>query len=328
MSLEKRMKDLKKRKIILDVDPGIDDSLALLLALLSNQFEVLAITIGSGNVDIHQGAKNASKLLALIKQEHVPIYKGTELPLEIKYTDARDTHGEDGLGEAYFYDRDISQTQHAVDFIIDTLKKYPNEVTIFALGPLTNMANVIKKDSTVLSLAQEIRVMGGSYHVPGNCSPVAEYNFWCDPHAAKIFFKHITSNVYLYTLDVTYDVLFTPNMREMVRQLNTEVSQFVYNITRFYIDFHWNQERTLGCIINDPLVVADAMENIVTFRRAFVDVVEDGLARGESVVDLNEQGNVWVSKSVNKSRFFEVFLENVFKDKLEDVQLMIRKGMI
>ena len=319
---------MEKSKVILDVDPGIDDSLALLLALLSNKFDVLAITIGSGNVDVNQGAKNASKLLALINQHHIPVYKGVELPLKIEYTDARDTHGEDGLGEAYFYDQDISQKQHAVDFMDETLKKYPHEITIFALGPLTNMASLLQKDPTVLSLAKEIRVMGGSYHVPGNCSPVAEYNFWCDPHAAKIFFNHVTSNVYLYTLDVTYDILFSPNMREMVRQLGSEVSQFVYDITRFYVDFHWKQERTLGCVINDPLVIADKIENMVTFQRAFVDVVEDGIARGESVVNLNDDGNIWVSKSVDKKRFFEIFFEQVFNENIEDIQLMFRKGMI
>jgi len=123
-SLEKGFTILEKRKVILDVDPGIDDSLALLLAFLSNKFEVMGVTIGSGNVDIHQGAKNASKVLSLIHQENIPIYKGTELPLTIKYTDARDTHGEDGLGEAYFYQDDTSQSENAVDFIYETLRKY------------------------------------------------------------------------------------------------------------------------------------------------------------------------------------------------------------
>ena len=317
-----------KQKIILDVDPGIDDSLAILLTTQSKQFDILGVTICSGNVDSIQGAKNAKYVLDLAGHSDVPIYIGPVRPLKIEYTDARDTHGEDGMGEAVFATEDRSEELSAQDFIYKTLNEYPNEVTIFALGPLTNLAKAIDIDANILEKAKDIRIMGGSHGVEGNCSPVAEYNFWCDPHAARQFFNASIAPTYLYTLDVTYDILFTPNIREMVNQFGTPISKFVHDITRFYVDFHWKQERTLGCVINDPLVIADAIEPNTTFFKAFVDVVETGIARGESIVERNPEGNVFVSESVDKDRFFDLFLTTLFEEDKEDIQLMKRKGMI
>ena len=320
---------MSKEKIILDVDPGIDDSLALLMAIESQQFDILGLTIGSGNVDSHQGAKNAAYVLELVGRSDIPIYKGPERPLEIEYTDARDTHGEDGLGETVFATKDTSQEKEASEFIQETLDQFPNEVTIFALGPLTNLAKVLQNNPKGLEKAKAMRVMGGSYGVNGNCSPVAEYNFWCDPHAAKQFFQaSFLPPVYLYSLDVTYDILFTPNMREMIKQFETPLADFAWKITQFYVDFHWKQERTLGCIINDPLVVADAIEPMVHFYRGNVDIVESGIARGESVIQRTEKGPVFVSESVNKNTFFDLFLTTVFKENKEDILLMRRKEMI
>lgn len=319
---------MSKPKVILDVDPGIDDSLAILLAIQSDRFDILGLTIGSGNVDIHQGAKNAAHVLELAGRLDIPIYKGAALPLEIDYTDARDTHGEDGLGEAVFASKDTSEDMSAQSFILETLEKNKGEVTIFALGPLTNMASVLQTNPDALTYAKEIRVMGGSYGVNGNCSPVGEYNFWCDPHAAKVFFNAELPKTYLYTLDVTYDILFTPNMREMVKQFGTKLSDFMYAITQFYVDFHWKQERTLGCVINDPLVIADVLHPMVDFYTATVDIAESGIARGESVIERTEKGNIFVSSSVDKRTFFDLFLTTVCKENKEDIYLMRQKGMI
>ena len=320
---------MTKEKIILDVDPGIDDSLAILLAIQSDQFDILGLTIGSGNVDSEQGAKNAAHVLDLLGRPDIPIYKGPVRPLEIDYTDARDTHGEDGLGETVFAQTDRSEDTPAAVFIQETLEAHPDEVTIFALGPLTNLATVLQTDPEGLTKAKAIRVMGGSYGVHGNCSPVAEYNFWCDPHAANQFFaSKALPTVYLYTLDVTYDILFTPNMREMVKQFATPLGDFVWDITQFYVDFHWKQERTLGCIINDPLVVADAFSPMVSFYKGNVAVVETGMARGESVIERTRAGTVFISESVDQHTFFDVFLTTIFAEHAPDIKLMRRKDMI
>lgn len=314
-----------KKKVILDIDPGIDDSLAILSAIKSEMYDILGLCIVSGNVDSTQGSKNAYEVLKLVGREDIPIYKGSDHPLKIEYTDARDTHGNDGLGEIYFPDILKIEDKSSRDFIIDTLNKYPNEVTIFALGPLTTLATI---DKEILSKAKSIKIMGGAAKIHGNCSPVAEYNFWVDPDACKIVFNMGLSNLYLYPLDVTYKILFTPNMREMVKQFNTKLGEFVFNITQFYVDFHYKQERTLGCIINDPLVIIDDFSNICEFRCGDIDIVDRGLARGESIIDFNENGKVKVAMSVDHNRFFEIFLNTVFKEFSDDIALMYKKGMI
>lgn len=319
---------MNKEKIILEIDPGIDDSLALISTIKSNKYDILGISIVSGNVDSTQGCKNAYKVLELLNHQHIPIYKGDDLPLKIKYTDARDTHGNDGIGEVYFPDKLHIQEKHAKDFIIETLEKYPNEVIIFALGPLTTLAKISLENKEILKKAKHIKIMGGSARVHGNCSPVAEYNFWVDPHSAKIVFNLGLENITLYPLDVTYKILFTPNMREMVRQFDTELSKFIYDITGFYVDFHWKQERTLGCIINDPLVIVDDLNNIVEFENADIDIVEEGVARGESIVDFKPSGKVKVAQKVDNRKFFEYFLKTVFNDQIKDVELMFKKEMI
>ncbi len=323
---------MSKIKLILDADPGIDDSLALLLAGVSPEFEIMAVTIVSGNIEVHQAACNAKSVMKMIGREDVPIYKGCALPLKRNYVDATDTHGKDGIGEVYFFKEDISIHPSAVDVIPQYLRKHPNEIIIAALGPLTNLATIIQHDPQVLRLAKEIVIMGGSVNVCGNCSPVAEYNFWCDPHAAKIFFDAHLPNVTLVPLDVTYKILFTPNMREMVRQFKSPLSKFVTDITGFYVDFHWSQERTLGCVINDPLVVGYLLDrSILSLKKGHIQIETEGIAMGESVVDFRETDIEWLSliaQSVDERKFFRLFLSRLFNSHQKEIDLMIEKRMI
>lgn len=317
-----------KIKLIMDVDPGIDDALAVLLAIKSDKFDILGITLGSGNVDVDQCARNMSKILEIAKSEKIKVFKGEKLPRKVEYQDAKDTHGLDGLGEVYFAEKDISEEQSAIDFIIEKLHEYPGEIELLPLGPLTNMAAIIDKDKEVLNKAKTIRIMGGAVKVHGNCSPVAEYNFWVDPHAAKEFFKQQYENVILYPLDVTYEILLTPNKREMIKQFGTDFGEFIFNITQFYVDFHWEQERTLGCIINDPLVIADMIEPMVEFYEGNIDIVEDGIARGESVVNRWTVGITKIGSKVDHEKFFDVFLKTLFPEFVLDIEMMKEKGMI
>lgn len=327
-----RMRSMNKMKLIMDVDPGIDDSLALLLAGLSPEFELMAITVVSGNIEVHQAARNALSAMKMIGREDVLIAKGCELPLQRNYVDATDTHGKDGIGEVYYPKEDPIGQQSASKVIIQLLKQYPNEITIAALGPLSNLATIIQMDREVLKLAKEIVIMGGSINVCGNCSPVAEYNFWCDPHAAKIFFDAKLPNITLVPLDVTYKIILTPNMREMIRQFKTPISQYVFDITGFYVDFHWAQERTLGCVINDPLVIAYLLDrSMLTFKGGHVAIETEGIAIGESVVDFRDKdqnGCCRIAQSVDSEKFFELFLTRLFHEHMEDIQRMIEKRMI
>jgi purine nucleosidase len=323
---------MDKMKLIIDVDPGIDDSLALLLAGVSPEFELLAITVVSGNIEVNQGARNAKFAMKMVGRDDVTIAKGCELPLVRNYVDATDTHGKDGIGEVYYPKEEPIDHDSATTVISRLLRQYPYQITIAALGPLSNLATILKNDAEVLTLAKEIVIMGGSVKVCGNCSPVAEYNFWCDPHAAKIFFDAHLTNVTLVPLDVTYKILLTPNMREMIRQFKTSLAQYVVNITGFYVDFHWAQERTLGCVINDPLVIAYLLDrSILTLKKGHIQIETEGIAIGESVVEFRETDSNKLSniaQSVDSKKFFELFLTRVFSEHKEDIQLMIEKGMI
>ena len=135
---------MQKRKVIIDCDPGIDDSLAILLAINSPELEVLGLTITSGNVPAKLGAKNALKALQMCQRLDIPVYIGEELPLERELVTAQDTHGEDGVGENFYEDVDAKIFYGGVDFIIDTLKNN-KDVSIIALGPLTNIAKALMK---------------------------------------------------------------------------------------------------------------------------------------------------------------------------------------
>lgn len=320
--------------IILDVDPGIDDSLAILLALKS-KLDIVGITVASGNVEVNQASVNAIKACEMAGKK-VPVYKGASLPLIKEYVDATDTHGSDGLSGMNYKVQTVAK-DGAVDYILDTIKKHPGEITICALGPLTNIALACQKDLETMKQVKEIVIMGGAAKIHGNCSPVAEYNFWVDPHAAKQVFAAGLPNVTVAGLDVTYDILFSPNMREMVKQFGGEVAEYVHDITQFYVDFHWAQERTLGCIINDPLLVSYLIDrSVMKSYDCAIDVETEGICLGESVVGFNLAKeyqelypyNAKMCMDVDKTKFFDIFFETIFPEHVEDYRLMKKKGYI
>jgi len=322
---------MTKERIIMDVDPGIDDSLAILLALKSPEIIVEGITVVSGNIEVHQATKNALKAVDMAGSRETKVYKGMALPLIKEYIDATDTHGTDGIGENFFPNPSRThEKEHAVDFILNTVRNNPGEITLLALGPLTNIAAAIKKDVETMKNVKKLVLMGGTAKHQGNCSAVAEYNFWVDPHAAEILFSS-GIEVTMVGLDVTHKIVLTPNLRELINQFNNELSHYIFNITQFYVDFHWQQERTLGCVINDPLAMAILINpSLVQTKDAFVDIVTEGKAEGQSLVDFdgvwtNGKINAKVCMDVDARKFFELFLGRLFPDYLADIEMVLEK---
>lgn len=306
-----------KRKVIIDCDPGIDDSLAILLALNSDELEVLGLTITSGNVPARMGAKNALKTLQIANRLDIPVYVGEEFPLQRKLITAQDTHGEDGIGENFYDDVKGEILEGGVDFIIDTLKREEN-VSIIALGPLTNIAKALMKDKDGFDNLDEFVSMGGAFRIHGNCSPVAEFNYWVDPHAADYTYKHLPKKIHMVGLDVTRKIVLTPNIIEFINRLEKEKSKFITEITRFYIDFHWQQEGIIGCVINDPLAVAYFIDrNLCKGFDSYVEVVHDGVAIGQSIVDsfnfYKKEPNAHVLTQTDEKAFMKMFLKRIFK---------------
>ncbi|MDU7547627.1 nucleoside hydrolase [Clostridium perfringens] len=316
---------MDKRKVIIDCDPGIDDALAIILALKSKEIEVVGITTVSGNVESLQGAKNALKVLKLLGRLDIPVYLGESKPVKRELVTAQDTHGEDGLGETFL--EEVSSEyirENGVDFILNTLKNEEN-VSIIALGPLTNLCRAIEKDSETFHRVKEIVSMGGAYKSHGNCSPVAEFNYCVDPHGAREFLKKFNGEFTMVGLDVTREVVLTPNLREMIHQFKDEIGDFIYDITRFYVDFHWEQERTLGCVINDPLAVEYFINReLCEGFKAYVDIACEDISMGQSVVDVadfyKKRKNVFVLDKVNSKEFMISFLNKIFPSHKEDIK--------
>ena len=316
---------MDKRKVIIDCDPGIDDALAIILALKSKEIEVVGITTVSGNVESLQGAKNALKVLKLLGRLDIPVYLGESKPIKRELVTAQDTHGEDGLGETFL--EEVSSEyirENGVDFILNTLKNDEN-VSIIALGPLTNLCRAIEKDSETFHRVKEIVSMGGAYKSHGNCSPVAEFNYWVDPHGAREFLKKFNGEFTMVGLDVTREIVLTPNLREMIHQFKDEIGDFIYDITRFYVDFHWEQERTLGCVINDPLAVEYFINReLCEGFKAYVDIACEDISMGQSVVDVadfyKKRKNVFVLDKVNSKEFMVSFLNKIFPSHKEDIK--------
>ena len=308
---------MEKRKVIIDCDPGIDDSLAILLALNSDELEVLGLTITSGNVPARMGAKNALKTLQIANRLDIPVYVGEEFPLQRKLITAQDTHGEDGIGENFYDDVKGEILEGGVDFIIDTLKR-EEKVSIIALGPLTNIAKALMKDKDGFDNLDEFVSMGGAFRIHGNCSPVAEFNYWVDPHAADYTYKHLPKKIHMVGLDVTRKIVLTPNIIEFINRLEKEKSKFITEITRFYIDFHWQQEGIIGCVINDPLAVAYFIDrNLCKGFDSYVEVVHNGVAIGQSIVDsfnfYKKEPNAHVLTETDEKAFMKMFLKRIFK---------------
>ena len=308
---------MKKRKVIIDCDPGIDDSLAIMLALKSPEIEVIGITIVCGNSPVEMGFRNAKKILKQMNRLDVPIYIGESTPLRRDYVNALDTHGEDGLGESFLpevigYQQQIS----AVDFLADVLKK--EKVSIIELAPMANLARLIQKDKEAFSCIEEIVSMGGSFKSHGNCSPVAEYNYWCDPDGASLVYETLHQNgqkIHMVGLDVTRKIVLTPDLLEYMCRLNKETGEFVKKITKFYFDFHWEWEHIIGCVINDPLV----------------QIETEGISLGQSVVDsmnfYRKSPNARVLTEVDVYGFFQMFLSRILDqepEKLDILQDLIR----
>ena len=324
---------MNKRKIIIDCDPGIDDSLAIMLALTSPEIEVLGITIVCGNSPVEMGFENAKKILKQMNRLDVPVYMGEPRPLKRDYVNALDTHGADGLGESFLpevpgYQQEIG----AVDFLSKALIK--EKVSVIALGPMTNLARLIQKAPAAFDQIEELVSMGGSFKSHGNCSPVAEYNYWCDPDAAALVYDTIHQNgkmIHMIGLDVTRKIVLTPTLLEYICHLNKETGEFIRKITKFYFDFHWEWEHIIGCVINDPLAVAYFLDpDICQGFDSYVQIETEGISLGQSVVDsmdfYRKTPNTKVLTEVDVYAFFQLFLSRILglePEKLDILQDLI-----
>ena len=311
-----------RKKVIIDCDPGIDDSMAIMLAIQSEELEILGITIVSGNAPVEMGFENAKKVLKQMNRLDIPVFTGARRPLVKAYVDALDTHGIDGLGESFLESVDgYHQNQSAVEFLSDTLRKQP--CTVIAIGPMTNLANLIEYDKQAFLQIEQLISMGGAFKEQGNCSPVAEYNYWEDPEAAALVYHTMAEHhkkIHMVDLDVTRQIILKPEMLDEMEQINPEQGSFLRKITKYYFQFHWEWEHLRGCVINDPLAVAYCIDpSLCSGMEAFVDIETQNLSRGQSIVDAygyyRKPANAVVLTKVDTERFFTFFIDRVLRKK-------------
>lgn len=307
------------KHIIFDTDPGIDDSLALLLALASPEIVVDGISIVHGNCSANQAVSNALSVLELAQAAHIPVYKGCELPLVRPSLLAPETHGDRGLGYAELAEpKTKPQVQRGSDFLIERIMSKPGEITIVAIGPLTNVALAIRQEPRIVAAVKEVFIMGGAIRHEGNATPVGEFNTYADPHAAHIVF-HSGMPITLTPLDVTYQCVLMKQDVARLLKIESPITRFIADATRYYMEFHDEYQSIDGCVINDPLTLAMTfMPELCDYQDLYVDVdLSGGVSTGSTFADFyrmtRKPANMKVALGVRQRDFFELFLARMEK---------------
>jgi len=277
------------RKIIIDTDPGQDDAVAILLALASSdELEVLGITAVAGNVPLRLTARNVCIICELAGARDLPVFAGCDRPMTRKLVTAEHVHGKTGLDGPQLPEPTMAvQTQHAVDFLIETIRREPpGTVTLCPLGPLTNIATALQRAPDIAERVQQIVLMGGAYFEVGNITPAAEFNIYVDPEAADIVFRSGIDLV-VVPLDVTHKALTTAPRVAAFRALGTEVGNKVADWTDFFERFDKEKYGIAGAPLHDPCVIAWLLRpDLFSGRRVNVQI-ETGsdLTLGMTVAD-------------------------------------------
>ncbi len=313
---------LDRRPVILDVDTGIDDSLALLYAVASPEADIVAVTCLSGNVEAEQVGINTRAILELAGRPDIEVAMGRPVPLERPLETTPETHGPRGLGYAELPPPSAPLSdRHAVDLLVDTARARPGDVTLVTLGPLTNLALAVEREPALPGLLRGHVMMGGAFGVSGNTTPTTEWNVHCDPEAAKRVFAAwsaaierdpATPRPLVLGLDVTERArITTDDVVRLARRAGSRpddtlalergedpmhpvhsvasdpIVRYIADALRFYFEFHGRYDGFYGAFIHDPLAVAVALDrSLARWEPLFVDVETTGeITTGMTVAD-------------------------------------------
>jgi inosine-uridine nucleoside N-ribohydrolase len=273
------------KRVIIDTDPGIDDAMAILLALNSPELKVEALTVVPGNVEASQGLENALKLVSLAGRCDLPVASGAQHPLTQKLITAQYWHGKNGLaGVELPPSRCKADSRFGPDLIIEMIHRYPHEITLIPVGPLTNIALAASKDPSIIPLVKDIVIMGGSI-TGGNVNGAAEANIYGDPEAASIVFA-AGWTVTMIGSDVGERTLMTRKHLSQLQALHGPESDFISKLADFYVT-RSEKSGYPGAAMYDPLAVATVIDStLVTLKEMHVDVETKGeFTRGETVAN-------------------------------------------
>jgi len=307
------------KNIILDTDPGVDDALAFLLALNSPEIKVEAVTTVAGNVNHSKGHLNAKKLLEFMEKTEIPVCRGAEKPLIRKISHAEEFHGKTGLGNAVLPEpRMNTNPLNAVEMILEKSGELGKELTLVAIGPLTNIASAILADPELPKKVDGLVIMGGAFNVTtygfGNANPVAEFNIWHDPEAAKIVFN---SGIKLTCagLDTTThpEYRMSEGMFEEIKGRDTRQARLVADLCEDLV------RRFKGFSLHDPMALAYVIDpSIFKTERYLVDIeVRGEITRGMTVVERRQyrikpgETNAEIIIELDAARFHKLIKDRV-----------------
>lgn len=283
---------IMKKKFIIDTDPGIDDAMAIFVALKSPEVDVIGLTTIFGNVYTTLATRNALHLLEVAGRSDIPVAEGSHVTINkcAKLRIADFVHGADGLGNQNFpppNGKPIGQS--AASFLVEQARKYPGEVTLVALGPLTNIALAIELDPAFVKNIGKIVVLGGAFAVNGNVNPAAEANIFGDPDAADIVFTS-GADILAVGINVTHQVIFTDADREKLAVSNGELGKYLCKIFDVYYDYHYDAYNTRGVYLHDPATIIAAIDpSVVTCTEGVVRVQTTGIMRGLTLLYNNKK---------------------------------------
>ena len=275
---------LAPARVIIDTDPGVDDAFALLLAMRSPELKIEAITPVAGNVPLSLTLPNALRMVEIAGRTDIPVAAGASVPLMRRLVTATYAHGENGLGGAVFPEPKISPAPERASELIRTIvRKYPHEITLITLGPLTNVATALEIDSELASLIRGIVMMGGSLS-GGNITPAAEFNFYVDPEAARIVFQSGIP-LTMVGLDVTRHTSLTDEHVRILQSGNNPVADAAAKIARQAIDHTRERGFLVGPNMHDSLAVTAFLgPSILKWKDYYVDIETTGeLTAGETL---------------------------------------------
>jgi len=298
-----------KRKFFIDTDTATDDAVALLIALRHSGIEVLGISIVAGNCPAPSATQNALYTRDLVGSK-VPVHVGADRPLMRPLQTAQHVHGIDGMGDIGLPLKGRNPDSFkGVQALIDAILNNPGEVELVTLGPLTNLALAIQIEPRIVNLIKRVVIMGGTAVLPGNITPLAEFNFWVDPEAA-----HIVANSGIYFEMAGWDIsvahaVIDDELAADLRKLGP-LGEFAIDIQGVLREFCINSSQFEGFDLPDPIAMAIAIDpSIVTKEKSlYVDVIPgDGAARGQTVVDvlnnLKKTPNCRVIYAADRDRF-------------------------
>jgi purine nucleosidase len=304
--------------VVLDCDPGVDDAMAILYGLRAREVDIVAIGTVWGNIDVDTATANTVRLLEIADRPDVPVAKGAGRPLiGVEPTFSEVIHGPAGMGSAVLPPPAGTHTdEHAVAQMIRLARERPGELTLVAVGPLTNLGLALGIEPEIATLYKEVVVMGGAFLIPGNVTPVAEANIWHDPEAAQIVFQ-APWQVTIVPLDVTEHALLSQELVEKLRDRRTRVGKHVHEISDIYFTSYEARLGHRASPMHDALALGIAVDPalIQSAPVTRVDVELDGAhTRGMTVGDFRAipdrtHANAIVVMAADGARFVRRWFE-------------------